>query len=118
MRKRSEKPTAIQQAVLNYLKAHVATRGFAPSVTEIAEAFAWSSANSAHLHLRALQARGLIKIARGVARGITIVDQEQKPDPEEMASALRVISTWASADLLDPKHVLDLCSKALRLEAA
>lgn len=51
--------------------------------------------------------------------------QQAVPNYEEMASALRVIFTWAAHDhekgerrALDPKHVLDLCSKALCLEVA
>lgn len=46
-----------------------------------------------------------------------------KPDSEKMASALRAIATWAAYDIehghraLDPKHVLELCNKALRVEA-
>jgi hypothetical protein len=39
----------------------------------------------------------------------------QKPDPAEMESALKVISTWASVPgALDAKHVRNLCDKALR----
>ena len=40
---------------------------------------------------------------------------DQKPDPAEMESALKVISTWASVPgALDAKHVRNLCDKALR----
>jgi hypothetical protein len=40
---------------------------------------------------------------------------DQKPDPVEMESALKVISTWASVPgALDAKHVRNLCDKALR----
>lgn len=110
--------TKKQQAVLDFIEAYSAKNGFAPSTYDIAEAFGWNSQNSAHLHLKALEARGLIKIARGVARGITVVDREQKPDPEEMASALRVIWTWANCRALNPADVLALCNKALRLGAS
>jgi hypothetical protein len=40
---------------------------------------------------------------------------DQKPDPAEMESALKVISTWASVPgALDARHVRNLCDKALR----
>ena len=40
---------------------------------------------------------------------------DQKPDPAEMESALKVISTWASVPgALDARHVRALCDKALR----
>lgn len=39
----------------------------------------------------------------------------EKPDPAEMESALKVISTWASVPgALDAKHVRKICDKALR----
>ena len=45
----------------------------------------------------------------------------QKSEVDEMVRALKVITTWAAYDLekgvrkaLDPKHVLDLCNKALK----
>lgn len=117
--------TKTQSAVLDHIESYINMNGFAPSAYDITEAFGWKSPNSAHLHLKALETRGLINIARGVARGITITHREKTPDPEEMASALRIISTWAKFDrdqnelrALNPGDVIALCHKALRLGAA
>jgi len=114
--------TKKQQAVLDYIKTHIKERGFPPTQAEITQAFGWKSYNAAYDHLRAMRRRGVITIARGVARGISIVGGQNQ---EEMASALKVISTWALYDhengvrkALDPKHVLDLCRKALKIEVA
>lgn len=115
--------TKKQQAVLDFIKSNVAEHGFPPSMREISDAFGWKSVNAAQEHLQRLQAKGFIFLG-GSARAITIIGEE-KPAPEEMAGALRVIATLASFDVelghqkaLDPKHVLDLCNKALGFKQA
>ena len=114
----SQALTKQQQAVLDFIRAYVVSYGFPPTRAEIADAFGFRSPNAAEEHLRALERKWAISLRPGTGRGITVIEYEQRPDPEEMASALRMISTWASADLLDPNHVLALCNKALRTETA
>jgi SOS-response transcriptional repressor LexA len=121
----SHKLTQKQQDVLDFMKTYVADWGYSPSVSDIAHAFGWKSGNAAQTHLNALQSKGYIKLSCGVARGTTIIGCGNKASAEDMASALRVISTWAAHDkekgvrqALDPKHVLDLCNKALHREVA
>jgi repressor LexA len=62
-----------QQAILDFLAARIAQDGAPPSLAEIAEAFGFSQARSAQDHLRALEAKGLIELKPGKARGIRLL---------------------------------------------
>ena len=68
-------PTAIQLAVLRYIGASCSERGYPPTIREINVRFGWSlKSTSSHQHLRRLQRKGLIEIARGAARAMRITD--------------------------------------------
>lgn len=67
-----------QQAILDFLSARLAQDGSPPSLAEIAEAFGFKQARSAQDHLRALEAKGLIELKPGKARGIRLL----MPTPE------------------------------------
>lgn len=62
-----------QQAILDFLSARIAQDGVPPSLAEIAQAFGFSQARSAQDHLRALEAKGLIELKPGKARGIRLL---------------------------------------------
>ena len=62
-----------QQAILDFLSARLAQDGSPPSLAEIAEAFGFKQARSAQDHLRALEAKGLIELKPGKARGIRLL---------------------------------------------
>ena len=62
-----------QEAVLDYLRQHIAAQGMPPTVAEIAAAFGLASPHGVSKHLAALQAKGAIDIAPGKARGIRLV---------------------------------------------
>lgn len=61
-----------QQAILDFLKAHIAREGMAPTVAETAAAFGLASPFGITKHLSALQEKGWIEIAAHKARGIRI----------------------------------------------
>lgn len=67
-----------QQAILDFLSARIAQDGLPPSLAEIAQAFGFRQARSAQDHLRALEAKGLIELKPGKARGIRLL----APAPE------------------------------------
>ncbi|MFN7783663.1 MAG: transcriptional repressor LexA [Lysobacterales bacterium] len=67
-----------QQAILDFLSTRLAQDGSPPSLAEIAEAFGFKQARSAQDHLRALEAKGLIELKPGKARGIRLL----MPTPE------------------------------------
>ncbi|HJZ57812.1 MAG TPA: transcriptional repressor LexA [Gemmataceae bacterium] len=70
--------TTKQQAIYNYIRKHIETKGFPPAIRDICDAFDISSPNGVMCHLKALQKKGYIhrvekqKNKRAQARGITI----------------------------------------------
>lgn len=65
-------PTDRQQAILDHLAAHLAAHGRPPTLGELAAQFG-IAVNAARKHLLALEAKGLIEIAAGKARGIRLL---------------------------------------------
>ena len=70
--------TAKQQAIYNFIRKHIETKGFPPAIRDICEAFGISSPNGVMCHLKALQKKGYINrvekkdTKKAQARGITI----------------------------------------------
>lgn len=62
-----------QQAVLDYLRQHVATHGRPPTLWEVAEAFGLASPTGVAKHLQALAEKGFIALEPGRARGIRLL---------------------------------------------
>ena len=70
--------TAKQQAIYNFIRKHIETKGFPPAIRDICEEFRISSPNGVMCHLKALQKKGHIHrvekrdTKKAQARGITI----------------------------------------------
>lgn len=64
--------TVRQQEVFDLLVRFYKERGYAPSNAELAQMMGIASPTAAHLMLKALQRKGVITIAPGAHRGITI----------------------------------------------
>lgn len=64
--------TSRQREVLQFLRAFYDENGFMPSTREVQEHFGWSSQNAAVQHLKALEAKGLIKRQKGRARALVL----------------------------------------------
>ena len=70
--------TAKQQAIYNFIRKHIETKGFPPAIRDICEEFRISSPNGVMCHLKALQKKGYIHrvekrdTKKAQARGITI----------------------------------------------
>ena len=65
--------TEAQEKVLTFIDEFRAANQYPPTRREIARHFGWASENAAEQHLRALEAKGRVKINRGVARGLVVV---------------------------------------------
>lgn len=61
-----------QQAILDFLAAHVAREGMPPTLAEIAREFGFRQARSAQAHLQALEAKGALSLLPGKSRGIRL----------------------------------------------
>lgn len=69
---------------LEYIANLVETRGYPPSVRELAEHLGYSSSERGHYALRRLVNRGLITVAAHTPRGITITEAGMVALTEEM----------------------------------
>jgi hypothetical protein len=70
-----------QQATLDLLVMFISARGYPPTARELADLLGVSSPNAAREHLRALERKGVITVARGISRGITLVRHKERTLP-------------------------------------
>lgn len=66
-----------QQSILDYIKEEVQTKGYPPSVREIAVAVGLASSSTVHGHLSRLEGKGYIRRDPTKPRAIEILDQTQ-----------------------------------------
>src|SRR5688500_16938424 len=75
----TDKLTARQEKVFDFIKGRIKERGYGPTVREIGEHFKISSPNGVMCHLRALEKKGLItrirKKDRAMARAIALAPE-------------------------------------------
>ena len=57
----SEKVTKRQQAVLDCIEECIREKGYGPTVREVCQTLGLSSPSTVHVHLKALEQKGLIK---------------------------------------------------------
>lgn len=72
--KDSNKLTAKQKEILDFLKSEITRAGFPPSVREICEAVSLNSTSTVHLHLSSLEKKGYIVRNHSKNRSIDVVD--------------------------------------------
>ena len=68
----SDKVTTRQQAVLDCIEACIQEKGYGPTVREICQSLGLSSPSTVHVHLKALEEKGLIKRDPLKSRSITL----------------------------------------------
>jgi len=68
-----KKLTSRQKQILKFISQFIEKNKFPPTRSELATHFGFRSPNAAETHLRALQAKSMIGIERGAARGITLL---------------------------------------------
>lgn len=66
--------TKRQEAVMNFIKEKMRSRGYGPTVREIGDHFEIASPNGVMCHLKALEKKGIITREPGMSRAIQIVD--------------------------------------------
>ncbi len=67
--------TKRQQEIYQYLKDHIQSKGYAPSIMEIGRQFSLNSPATVHKHLTHLEAKGLIRKQHNLSRAIEIVEE-------------------------------------------
>jgi repressor LexA len=68
-----KKLTPRQKQILKFISEFIDNNKFPPTRSELARHFGFRSPNAAETHLRALEAKSMIGIERGAARGITLL---------------------------------------------
>lgn len=77
----SENVTKRQQAVLNCIEECIREKGYGPTVREICQYLSLSSPSTVHVHLKALEEKGLIKRDPFKSRSITLINPPEVPSP-------------------------------------
>jgi len=70
--------TRRQQEIYQYLREHIQSKGYAPSIVEIGKQFQLSSPATVHKHLSHLESKGLIRKHQNLSRAIEIIDEKPK----------------------------------------
>lgn len=68
--------TQRQQEILSFIESYLDSRGYSPSMEEIANHFGIASLNAIHKHLRVLEERGFIHRLSNRARSIRVLHEE------------------------------------------
>lgn len=82
--------TSRQSEVYEAIKGHIEKVGFPPTLIELAELIGCSSQNAAAEHVKALNKKGYLTVARGAARGISLVEEKPKRISIGMNTLLKV----------------------------
>ncbi|MGV3488338.1 MAG: transcriptional repressor LexA [Tuberibacillus sp.] len=80
-----------QEAIMEFIKKEVATKGYPPSVREIGNAVGLASSSTVHGHLNRLEKKGFIRRDPTKPRAIEILDSEENNLPKQETFYLPVI---------------------------
>ncbi|MEK9627463.1 MAG: transcriptional repressor LexA [Nitrospinota bacterium] len=97
--------TKRQREIYEYLRDHIRSRGYAPSIAEIGKQFQLSSPATVHKHLSHLEDKGLIRKQQNLSRAIEVV-----PESGNAMSypVLGEIAAGKPIEALDQREVVDL----------
>ena len=101
--------TKRQREIYEYLKDHIRSRGYAPSIAEIGKQFHLSSPATVHKHLKHLEEKGLIRKQQNLSRAIEII-----PESGNTLSyhVLGELAAGKPIEALDQREVVDLLPDA------
>ena len=101
--------TKRQREIYEYLKDHIRSRGYAPSIAEIGKQFHLSSPATVHKHLIHLEEKGLIRKQQNLSRAIEII-----PESGNTLSyhVLGEIAAGKPIEALDQRELVDLLPDA------
>ncbi|MEC7785354.1 MAG: transcriptional repressor LexA [Nitrospinota bacterium] len=101
--------TKRQREIYEYLKDHIRSRGYAPSIAEIGKQFHLSSPATVHKHLIHLEEKGLIRKQQNLSRAIEVI-----PESGNTLSynVLGEIAAGKPIEALDQLEVVDLLPDA------
>lgn len=86
-----EKLSKRQQMIFDFIKAEVETKGYPPSVREIAKAVDLASSSTVHGHLKRIEEKGYIRRDPTKPRAIEIIDETLEHIERDVARYVPVI---------------------------
>ena len=101
--------TPKQEEILNFIKQHILSKTYPPSVREICEAVNLKSTSSVHAHLATLEKNGYISRDQSKTRAIEIVDDDfgfNLPD-RELVNVPMIGTVAAGLPLLAEENIRD-----------
>ena len=102
----TQKVTKRQQAVLDCIEACIQDKGYGPTVREICQSLGLSSPSTVHVHLKALEEKGLIKrdpLKSRSSRRFPPLSRPSRP-PIASSSMCPWWATWPPAPLFSPRR--------------
>jgi repressor LexA len=75
-----------QSKMLNFIKVFTLENGFPPTVRDIGEAVSISSTSVVDYNLKALQRKGLLRRAKGVSRGLQVIEEKRRQNITHLIS--------------------------------
>ena len=84
--------TRRQREIYQYLKDHIRSKGYAPSIVEIGKRFKLRSPATVHKHLSHLELKGLIRKHQNLSRAIEIVEEPAGLQSREYALLGHVVA--------------------------
>ena len=97
--------TKRQREIYQYLRDHIFSRGYAPSIAEIGKQFQLSSPATVHKHLLHLEAKGLIRKQQNLSRAIEVLPESGNALSYPL---LGEIAAGKPIEALDQREVIDL----------
>jgi repressor LexA len=84
--------TKRQQAVLDCIEDFIAEKGYGPTVREVCERLGLSSPSTVHVHLKALEDKGLINRDPLKSRSITLAHMDDAPSSVPVAEYGNIVT--------------------------
>ena len=97
--------TKRQREIYEYLRDHIRSRGYAPSIAEIGKQFHLSSPATVHKHISHLEKKGLILKQQNLSRAIEVVAE---PGYATSYPLLGEIAAGKPIEALDQQEVVEL----------
>jgi repressor LexA len=101
--------TKRQREIYEYLKEHIHSKGYAPSIVEIGKRFDLSSPATVHKHLSHLEEKGLIRKQHNLSRAIEVVEE---PSLSQEYPVLGHIAAGKPIEVMDHREVVALLPDA------
>ena len=90
----AEKVTKRQQAVLDCIEECIREKGYGPTVREVCQSLGLSSPSTVHVHLKALENKGLIKRDPLKSRSIALPIPSKACRPSNPTWCSRLPANW------------------------